>query len=140
MIAYFDTSGVVPLLIEEPGSDTAGRLWDLADRIVSASLLYPETRASLARAERLGRLSKLELHTGVQEFEGLFAQVDVIGISVGLACRAGELAESRALSGYAAVHLAALEVLGPEDVVLVAAGEDLRAAAFDLGFDVAVLT
>jgi uncharacterized protein len=42
VIAYFDTSSIVPLLIEEPGSETAGRLWDEADRLVSIRLVYVE--------------------------------------------------------------------------------------------------
>lgn len=52
MIAYFDTSAFVPLVIDEPSSPTAQRLWDIADRVVSVRLLYPETRAALAMARR----------------------------------------------------------------------------------------
>jgi uncharacterized protein len=57
VIAYFDTSAVMPLLIAEPGSDRAAALWDGADRVVSVRLVYPEARAALAQAERLGRLT-----------------------------------------------------------------------------------
>ena len=62
MIAYFDTSAVIPLLIEEPASAGAVRLWDEATRIVSTHLLYPEARSALARAQRVGRLSEAQ-HT-----------------------------------------------------------------------------
>ena len=69
MIAYFDTSAVVPLLIAEPGSARATSLWDGADRVVSVRLLYPETRAALAQAERLGRLTARQLRGAVTEFD-----------------------------------------------------------------------
>ena len=57
MIAYFDTSALIPLLIDEPASVRAARLWDEAARVVSVRLAYPEARAGLARAGRMGRLS-----------------------------------------------------------------------------------
>ncbi len=56
MIAYFDTSALLPLLVEEPGSVRAGEVWDGAERMVTARVAYPEGRAALARARRLGRL------------------------------------------------------------------------------------
>lgn len=42
MIAYFDTSAVVPLRVAEAGSARAATLWDGADRAVSTRLVYPE--------------------------------------------------------------------------------------------------
>ncbi|CAN5819560.1 hypothetical protein BH18ACT2_BH18ACT2_20760 [soil metagenome] len=38
MIAYFDTSAIVPLLIDEPGTALAARTWTIADRVVSVRL------------------------------------------------------------------------------------------------------
>ena len=58
MIAYFDTSAVIPLLIGEPSSVTCARVWNEAARSISVRLLYPEARAALARAERMGRITK----------------------------------------------------------------------------------
>jgi hypothetical protein len=140
VIAYFDTSAVVPLVVEEVASGAAGRLWDEADRVASVRLLYAEGRAALAQAERMGRISAGDLRSAVTEFEGLFAQVDIIEIAEDLTRRAGELAESEALRGYDAVHLAGLQALGPGDVVLVTGDEDLRGAAERLGFAVVDLT
>jgi uncharacterized protein len=73
VIAYFDTSAVVPLLIAEPGSARAASLWDSADRVVSVRLLYPETRAALAQAERLGRLTARHLRDAVTELDSFYA-------------------------------------------------------------------
>ena len=55
MIAYFDTSAVIPTIIDEPASVACVRLWDEADRVISVRLLYPEARAALARHGRPAR-------------------------------------------------------------------------------------
>jgi len=89
VIAYFDTSAVVPLLIDEPGSARATSLWDGADRVVSVRLLYPETRAALAQAERLGRLTARQLRGAVTEFDSLFEVIDLVEVDHVLAVRAG---------------------------------------------------
>lgn len=59
MIAYFDTSGVVPLLVAETGSARAAILWNEADRAVSIRLVYPEGRASFGAPGRI-RTSALQ--------------------------------------------------------------------------------
>jgi predicted nucleic acid-binding protein len=121
VIAYFDTSAVVPLLIAESGSARAGSLWDGADRVVSVRLLYPETRAALAQAERLSRLTARQLRDAVTEFDSLFQVIDLVEVDHALDVRAGELAEVRRLRGYEAVHLAAAERVRDPDVVVIAA-------------------
>ncbi len=120
MIAYFDTSAVVPLLVAEPGSGRALALWDGADRVVSVRLVYPETRAALAQAHRLGRLTARELRTAVKAFESLHEQLDVVEVDADLARRAGELAEAHLLRAYDAVHLAAAESVRDANLVVVA--------------------
>ena len=130
MIAYFDTSAVVPLLIAEPGSARAASLWDGADRVVSVRLIYPETRAALAQATRLGRLTARQLRDAVNGFDSLFEEIDLVEVDDVLARRAGQLAEVRQLRGYDAVHLAAAErVRDPNVVVIAGDGALLEAAA-----------
>ncbi len=139
MIAYFDTSAVMPLLITEPGSDRAASLWDGADRVVSVRLVYPEARAALAQAERLGRLTARQLRDAVTEFDALFEQIDLVEVDDILARRAGELAEARQLRGYDAVHLAAADRVRDPSVVVVAGDAALLAAAAAEGMAVAEL-
>jgi uncharacterized protein len=130
VIAYFDTSAVVPLLIAEPGSARAASLWDGADRVVSVRLIYPETRAALAQATRLGRLTARQLRDAVNGFDSLFEEIDLVEVDDVLARRAGQLAEVRPLRGYDAVHLAAAErVRDPNVVVIAGDGALLEAAA-----------
>ena len=139
MIAYFDTSAVVPLLIAEPGSARAASLWDGADRVVSIRLVYPEARAAFAQAERLGRLTSRQLRDAVTEFNSLFEEIDLVEVDEALARRAGELAEVRQLRGYDAVHLAAASRVNDPDVVVVAGHSALLDAATAEGMTVAGL-
>ena len=139
MIAYFDTSAVLPLLIAEAGSARAASLWDGADRVVSVRLVYPETRAALAQAERLGRLTARHLRVAVTEFDALFEEMDLVEVDDALARRAGELAEARQLRGYDAVHLAAADRVRDPNVVVIASDGALLEAAAAEGLAVAEL-
>jgi uncharacterized protein len=139
VIAYFDTSAVVPLLVAEPGSARAASLWDSADRIVSIRLVYPEARAALAQAERLGRLTARQLRDAVTGFDSLFEEIDIVEVDDALARRAGELAEVRQLRGYDAVHLAAADRVRDPNVVVIAGDGALLDAATAEGMAVAAL-
>ncbi len=136
MIAYFDTSSVVPLLVEEAGSERAARLWNEADRVVSVCLVYPEGRAALAAAGRAGRMERSAVTAAIRGLDRLYAQMDVVEPSDALVRRAGALADAHALRGYDAVHLAAAETLGPDDTVVVAGDGPLCRAAAALGLAV----
>lgn len=129
MIAYFDTAALIPLLIEEPGSDRAGRLWDAAHRVAAVPLVYPEARAALAQAVRVSRFDGAQLRPAVAALDDLYAQLDLIAIDDVLVRRAGALAEEHALRGYDAIHLAGAERIADDDTILVAGDRDLLRAA-----------
>jgi len=129
VIAYFDTSAVVPLVVAEAGSARAATLWDGADRAMSVRLVYPEGRAALAQAQRLGRLTVRQLRAAVREFEARYLELDVVELDDVLARRAGHLAELHGLRGYDAVHLAAADRVRDPDLVVVAGDGVLLTAA-----------
>ncbi len=129
MIAYFDTSAVVPLVVAEAGSARAATLWDGADRAVGVRLVYPEGRAALAQAQRLGRLTVRQLRAAVREFEARYLELDLVELDDVLARRAGHLAELHGLRGYDAVHLAAADRVRDPDLVVVAGDRALLTAA-----------
>lgn len=139
MIAYFDTSAAVKLVVAESGSSEAGRIWEAARSVASSVLMYPETRAALKRAARERRLTEAQLRYATSAFERLWAQVARIGVATPLARRAGTLAHEHNLRGYDAVHLASAELLRSDELVFVAADRDLSAAARRLGFAIARL-
>jgi hypothetical protein len=136
VIAYFDTSALIPLVVEEPGSDYASRVWDAAERLVTVRVAYPEGRAALAQARRLGRLTPRAYRTVRDGFEDLWRQLDRVEVTATLALRAGDLAEQLALRGYDAVHLAAAETIADPDLVVVAGDGPLCDAAVTLGFTI----
>lgn len=139
MIAYFDTSAVVPLLVAEAGSPRAATLWDGADRVVSARLVYPEGRAALAQAHRLGRLTARRLRSAVAELDLRYGEFDLVEIDDTLVRHAGRLAETHGLGGYDAIHLAAADRVRDRDLVMVAGDRALLAAARTEGMSIAAV-
>jgi uncharacterized protein len=139
VIAYFDTSAILPLLIEEPTSERSGALWDESDRLVGVPLLYAEARAALAQAERTSRLSGSDLRVAVAGLSDLYVQIDRVAVTEGLVSRAGELAERHGLRGYDAVHLAAALLVADAELVFVTGDRSLRRAAVAAGLATANL-
>lgn len=130
MIGYFDTSALVKLIIDEDGHTVAAALWAASRRIVCGRLGYPEARAALAAAARLGRLDPAGLFAAKTQFERRWARVRVVELDAALARRAGDLAERQALRGYDAVHLASALLAGERtELVLVCWDGRLRSAA-----------
>jgi predicted nucleic acid-binding protein len=140
LIVYFDTSALVPVVIEEPASQAASRLWDAADRVVSSRLVYPEGRAALAMAFRLERIGARGLRSAVAQFERLHAQLDIVDTTGEIARSAGVLAQQFGLRGYDAVHLASARAVGDSELVLAAGDRALVTAARTLGVATANLT
>lgn len=140
MIAYFDTSAVVPLLIEEVGTPTAAELWEHAERLVSVALLRVEARAALAQASRLGHISPRQLRTANTELAALVDQLDLLEVDDDLITEAGDVAEERALRAYDAIHLAGAQRARDSDLVVVAGDRALLEAARVAGMATAALT
>ena len=133
MIAYFDTSAIIPLLIDEPLSDLAHRLWGRASWIATARISHVEARSGLARACRMGRISPGELRDAVAGLEMLDRQFHHVEITPDLVRSAGDLSEEMALRAYDAVQLAAAVALDIDDLVVVTGDRQLAAAAQALG-------
>ena len=140
MIAYFDTSALVPLVITEPASATCGRLWNEATRVVSTRLIYPEARAALAQAERMHRLTAAEAARAVDDLDAIALQISYLEITAELAASAGDLAQTHGLRGYDAVHLASAALVNDDELVLVTGDRDLGQAARAIGLSVALTT
>lgn len=107
MIAYFDTSALVKLLIEEPGSSTAEEAWWAADVRLCCAIGLAEAAAAVGRAERTGRLDNQVAHAVLTDLWGLWRGVTRIPGDDELAAEAASLAVLFGLRGYDAVHLAA---------------------------------
>jgi uncharacterized protein len=129
VIAYFDTSAVVPLLVDdEPGAAVCRRVWELAESVVTTRLLYVEAAAALARAGRMGRLTVAAHDTALDGLDEVWMQFDVVEVTDVLIRRAATLARDQQLRGFDAVHCAAgLSVAVPGTLALTG-DRDLLAA------------
>jgi uncharacterized protein len=139
VIVYFDTSALIPLIVEEPGTPLAARLWDEADRVASSRLVYAEARAALAQAKRAGRLDASGLRAAVAGLDTLVDGLDLVEVSTAVVWRAGELAERVALRGYDAVHLGSAEALADPDLVVASGDRALLRAAGERGLATAAV-
>lgn len=133
MIAYFDTSAIIAILLAETGGATAREAWTAARARVSTPLLYAEARAALALGRRTGRLDRAAVGLAVASLHDMYARLDQHVVDERLAARAGVLADGLDLRGFDAVHLAAAERVHPAGGVLVSGDLRLLAAAGTLG-------
>jgi uncharacterized protein len=138
LIAYFDTSALLAVLLRRRDELTAPSLWIKADRIVSSRLTYAEGRAALAAVRRAGRLTSIRYAEAKSSLESQWRQIDQIEPSEALCRAAGELAERHRLRGYDAVHLASTIEVAAEDIVLATDDRALARAALAEGITTAL--
>lgn len=119
-VAYFDSSALVRLVVDEPGSEDAARLWDGADTLVTSRVAYPEVRAALTAARRGRRLDDAGEREATERFEELAAALRRVELTVAVELQAGALAAEHGLSGFDAVHLASAVVVGAATPVVLA--------------------
>lgn len=122
----------------EDGSDIAQMLWNSGVPAVSSILAYPEGRAALARAHRLGRIDRNTYERSISEFDEIYAELTRLELDERLTRAAGEDAAAFGLRAYDAVHLATAVNLGEEEeVVFVTWDHALTRAAEKAGLAVA---
>lgn len=139
MIAYFDTSALVKIIVQEAGSAAARRTWRASDAVVASLLLYPEARAAIAGARRSARLTATAEHEATRRLNALVDAVAFVAPTRDLLWAAGDLAQRHALRGYDAVHLASAVEVGPA-IEFVTADHRLARAASTEGLRVVVTT
>ena len=127
MILYADTSALVPLVISEPSSPACAELWDAADRVAAARIVYVEARAALAMAERQERVSRRQANAARRAIDDLWVVIDVVELDHELMTTAAQLARTHALRANDATHCAA--AIAVNDPELVAASGDARLLA-----------
>ena len=141
MILYLDTSSLVKAYLLESGWEAVNALREQA-RIVATSLVaYAESRATLARSRRGGRLTPAQFRMASATFEADWNSFSARDVTVPLVRQAGDLAEKHVLRGFDAIHLASALTLQRElgeDVTFSAADGRLMSAASVEGLLVAV--
>ena len=135
MITHVDTSTLLKLIVDEEGSERAELIWQSTESVASVSLVEVEARAALAAAARGGRLTPAQHRAAKTELVAIVGDLHLVEVTAELITEAGDLAETEALRGYDAVHLAAAIRVGAS--VLTSADTALGAAAARRGLHVA---
>lgn len=128
VIGYFDTSAIVPILIDEANSQIAGQTWMELHRATTV-LTHVEVRAAMARALRNGRIDRARLQRGKQAWEELAQSALLIDVGRREIAIAAEMSEVYALRTNDALHLASADSIADSEPVFVSADHRLLAAA-----------
>ena len=124
MIVYLDTSALLKLYVDEPGSSIVREVTE-AQTSFTQIIAYAELRAALAKALRMERISTSSYGRLLGQVESDWDRLNLVNVEMPLVRRAGEMAEQFNLRGFDSLHLAAAEWLA--DTV----GISLRFACFD---------
>jgi predicted nucleic acid-binding protein len=126
VILYLDTSSLVKLYVEEPGSAAVRGMLEEAEIAATSVVAYPEARAALARRRRERSLTVAGHRRAKAALDADWPRMLALDVSASVARAAGDLAERQRLRGFDALHLACY--LG---MVKEFPGEDVRFSSAD---------
>lgn len=126
MILYLDTSSLVKLYVDEPGSEDVLRLVDQAELVTTSVVAYAEARAALARRRREKYLKPAGHRRAKAALDADWDSILTLEVGETLAKSAGDLAERHGLRGFDALHLASYLLIVREF-----ASEEVRFASAD---------
>jgi predicted nucleic acid-binding protein len=106
MTLYLDTSSLIKLYIEEPGSDEVRQDLGEADTGATSAVSYAEARATFARLRRDRTLTPAKFLAVKRDFDADWARLAIIEPTAALCRAAGELAEDYRLRGCDSIQLA----------------------------------
>ena len=107
MTLYLDTSSLLKLYVDEPGSLDVLALVQSADVVATLTLTHTEARSALARRRREGLLSARGLAEVRRLLDTEWPALIHLDVTPALCAEAGELAERYRLRAYDSLHLAA---------------------------------
>lgn len=125
MILYLDTSALVKIYVEESKSVSVRENVEQAEGLATSRIAYAEARAAFARKRRDRGLSRADYRTVVRDLDQDWPEYFIVDVSENVVQAAGVLAESHALRGADAIHLASAVTLAKQ------AGESVKFCCFD---------
>ena len=126
MTLYLDTSSLIKLFIEEPGSDEVRENLGEADTGATSAVSYAEARAAFARLRRERMLTPAMFLAVKRDFDADWTKFAIVEPTVALCRSAGELAERYRLRGCDSIQLATFLEVARED-----ARSETRFSSFD---------
>jgi uncharacterized protein len=133
VIAYFDTSALLKLVIAEDGADQVELLWQSVGEVVVSRLAWPEAVAALAAAQRGRRLTDEDHRTAIGALRLCFDRCTTISVADRLVDHAADLAADLHLRAADAIHLATALAVMEADSLFVTWDRRLRLAAVQAG-------
>lgn len=137
MKVYFDSSSLVKLYVDEPGSKEVTELAAQASTLVVSVVAYAEARAAFARLRRIRDITPAAAAEMVVRLDADWHRFVTIDVTGDLTRRAGLLADRFNLRGSDAIHLASFELVleraGDDAVYFSSADDALAKAAKKLG-------
>jgi predicted nucleic acid-binding protein len=133
VIAYFDTSALIKLVVAEDGAEQSRRLWDAASEVVISRLAWTEALAVLAAARRGQRLTDSRHAGAVRAMRRCVAACTIVSVADDLVDQAAELAARYELRAADAIQLATALAVLDADSVLVTWDKRLRQAGLQAG-------
>jgi predicted nucleic acid-binding protein len=111
VILFCDTSALIKLLIDEPGSDQIHQASQAALVIAACRITWAEAMAAMARRQREDPVSADAIEQARQRLNQLWTFFSIVEVSQDLVETAGRFADGFALRGYDSVQLAAATTL-----------------------------
>jgi predicted nucleic acid-binding protein len=132
MMLYLDTSSLVKLYVEEPGTNEVRQDLGEAETVATSAVSYAEARAAFARHRREGKLTPSAFLAVKRDFDADWLKLVVIAPTVALCRTAGDLAERHRLRGCDSIQLATFLELARER-----RPSDMRFSSFDRALSLA---
>lgn len=137
MILYLDASALVKCFVAEEGSQDVIRLIQASEVAGTSLVSRAEVAAAIARASRVGSISREEGELAIARFEAEWANLVRLQMTEAIIAQAASLAWQQGLRGYDAVHLASAIAWRDalrSPVVMVTYDRELWNAAREVGF------
>lgn len=136
MILYCDTSALVKLTVQEPGSEVMFVHANAAEIVASCRISWAESFAAFARRSRENPADSAAIRLALAQFRTQWQDFAIIEVTQALVELAGDYADTFALRGYDSVQLAAASTLQAsiqQPVVFACFDDRLNKAAKVLG-------
>lgn len=129
MIAYLDSSALVKLFLDEPGSDIARVVWESGALLATSRISHAELACALATAVKADRYERGTVDPEVIDGTFLSKNADVVEADAGVVGSAAVLGVRHGLHGMDAIHVASALQLADFGSTLVSWDERQRRAA-----------
>lgn len=137
MIAYFDTSALVKLVVSEADSELARQCFESASLVLTHQIAYVEAHSAISRIECTGALIADLVSRIRAQFETCWSAFSVTTVDQELIYSAAHLTRRFPLKGYDSVHLAAADRCqrqnGMRSLTFACFDDRLNKAAAELG-------